>query len=126
MSKNIVVELNDKKYTLGFSRTTVVNTIKNGFDPDFLIQTGQKDTEGTFSFTDNILMLDEIYKLFRGAFMLYHPKIKEAEVSAIWDEIPDKMEILKPLFDAFSEPLNVLADHDDEGDRGKAVWRVDV
>ena len=125
MSKNIIIELNDKKYKLGFNRTTVVATIKSGFDPDFLMKAGQMDEEGNFSITANILMLDEIYKLFRGAFIMFHPKIKDAEVNAVWDEIPDKMEILKPLFDAFSEPLNVLSDQNEEK-QGKAVWRVDV
>ena len=107
MAKKVEFEIDDTQYTLEFSRRTQTTMERNGFRIDQL-----GDQPQTM-----------IPMLFRGAFIMHHPRIKEEEVNRIYKLLGDKEELIKALVDCYSDTTATLFDEPEE-DSKKVQWRA--
>lgn len=106
MAKKIEFTVGDIDYTLEFSRRTQTIMERNGFVVD---QIGDKPQT-------------MIPILFRGAFLMHHPKIKEETVNAIYNMLENKEELLTELMECYQDTLNTLFE-EPEDDSKKVQWR---
>jgi len=105
MAKQIILEYEDREYTLEFTRKSVEKMEQQGFRINSL-----EDTPMT-----------SLPLLFAGAFLAHHPFAKKDVISKIFDQSPDKRELLGDLAEMFAEPYEALLD--DSEDSGKKVRR---
>jgi len=96
---------NNKEYTLGFSKKTVKEMARNGFDISKAV--------------DNYVI--GIPDLFTGAFLRYHRGIKQNLVDELWEMIPNKAGLTEKLVTMFNEQLDELFS-DPEDDAKKVMW----
>lgn len=101
----IVIELNDSKYTLEFNRYALIAMEKKGFNVN-AVQSQPLTT---------------LTELSRGAFIMHHPQLKDREIDAIVDEIPNKVEFTQALAEMYSKAINALV-ADDTENKGNATW----
>lgn len=106
MAKKIEFEVEGTPYTLEFSRRTQTSMERNGFRLD---QIG--DQPQTM-----------IPMLFRGAFMMHHPRIKEEEVNTIYNRLGNKDELITALVECYGDVTSTLFD-EPEDDSKKVQWR---
>lgn len=103
----INIKVDDKQYTLGFSKKTIMQMSDNGFT----IEKAKDD------------YVAGIPQLFAGAFLRWHRTISDKEIDDIWKMIPDKAGFIGALVDLYNEQLSELfGEPDDEAK--KAVWEV--
>lgn len=103
----INIKVDDKQYTLGFSKKTIMQMSDNGFT----LEKARED------------YVAGIPQLFAGAFLRYHRTINDKEIDAIWKMIPDKEGFIGALVELYSEQLDELFSEPEE-DEKKAVWEV--
>ena len=96
-----------KDFTLAFTRKTVSQMARAGFNID---DTYNKPTIG-------------IPSLFAGAFLRYHRGIKQELVDAIWEELPNKDKLLEVLVQMYQAPIESLLD-EPKDDGKNASWEV--
>ena len=101
----IVIELNDSKYTLEFNRYALIAMEKKGFNPSVV----------------ESKPLTTLTELSRGAFIMHHPELKDKEIDAIIDEIPNKVDFTQALAEMYTKAMNALVANDTEK-KGNATW----
>lgn len=105
--KTITFEYEGKQYRLGFTRESVKNLEQAGF---------------------RINDIDEmpatmIPLFFYGAFAVYHSGVKRKLVDEIWENIPNKIEMLEALAELYADTMNPLLKG--EVDEAKKIkWEV--
>lgn len=104
-SIKIKSERDGKEYTLAFTRMTVRRLARAGFQIEDIIKNP----------------LDAIPMLFNGAFQAFHPKMESDELDKIWEDMPNKDELLKVLAQMYHEPIETLLDEPKEKN---ATWEV--
>lgn len=103
--KSIKIKTNGEEYTLAFTRLTVRKLSRAGFKMEDIVNNP----------------LDAIPMLFNGAFLAFHPKMGSDELDKIWEEIPNKEELLKVLAQMYHEPIETLLNEPTEKN---ATWEV--
>lgn len=106
MAKKIEFTVDDTDYTLEYSRRTQTTMERNGFRLD---EIGDKPQT-------------MIPMLFRGAFMMHHPRIKEEEVNHIYKLLGDKSGLVEALIECYGDVTATLFD-EPEDDAKKVEWR---
>lgn len=105
MAKQINISFENKNYCLEFKRRTVEILERQGFT---ITDIDKKPT--------TLLPM-----LFEGAFLANHRNIKKGIIDKIYEQIPNKTELLGKLAEMYNEPLETLM-ADPEGSEGKAQW----
>ena len=101
----IVIELNDSKYTLEFNRYALIAMEKRGFNPSVA----------------ESKPLTTLTELSRGAFIMHHPELKEKDIDAIIDEIPNKVEFTNALAEMYKDAVESVVSGKGEK-KGNATW----
>ena len=101
----IVIELKDSKYTLEFNRYALLAMEKKGFNPSVA----------------ESKPLTTLTELSRGAFIMHHPDLKDKEIDAIIDEIPNKVEFTNALAEMYKEAIDSIVNGNGEK-KGNATW----
>lgn len=101
----IEFDFEDEHYTLEFSRRTVAALENNGFVMDKAMEKPM-----------NMLPM-----LFRGAFGMHHPRIKEEVVNTIFKSLENKDELFATLIEMYQEPLNAMFEENTDGK--KVTWK---
>lgn len=107
MATTISIKVDDKEYTLAFSKGTIKQMSENGF----IIEKARED------------YVTGIPQLFAGAFLRYHRTAKPSEIDAIWNMIPNKMDFIEQLITMYNEQVEEIFGEPEE-DAKKAVWEV--
>ena len=106
-SIKIRAEINGKEqeFTLAFTNMTVRRLSRNGFKLENIVEAP----------------LDGIPTLFAGAFLAFHPGTDRDEINKIWEDMPDKENLIKTLMAMYQEPINALLNEPKEKN---ATWEV--
>lgn len=102
----IVINYDGEKYTLGYTRATIRNMEKAGFNISNI------DTATVTTCED----------LFAGAFLMRHRRTKADKISEIYKHIEHKEELIAKLAEMYYEALSTLMEEPDENDSKKATW----
>lgn len=105
MAKTVSFDYKNVHYTLGFNRNTAVQLEHQGFYVD-----GVTEKPNIF-----------VPMLFRTAFAQYHKGTKGNVIEEIYDKLPNKMDLIHALCQAYVETSNTLFD-EPEGDEGNLTW----
>jgi len=97
MSKQLKITdpISNQEYTLEFNRKSALRALHAGFDP-------MKMTE------DSLETMFMLPVLFNCAFDMHHPGMEEKETDAIYEQIPNKEDLIEALGELFAEPINKL------------------
>lgn len=107
MATTIKFEYDGRNYVLGYSRRAVQQMSDSGFTLD--------------KFADDAVGYHKA--LFTGAFIQYHRNTQRSVIDDIWDNLPNKEELLKVLVEMYSETTSTMfADPKDEAK--KVEWEV--
>lgn len=107
MAKTITLTYKGVNYTLEYTRRSVEQMEKNGFDIQAIDST---------PFTS-------IRLLFRGAFLAHHRNIPVEILDEIYAQIPNKEKFIETLISMYADPLDTLMAEPD-GDEGNASWET--
>lgn len=103
----IVFEHKGTNYTLEFTRDSIKQMERSGFDLD------KASSQPVTS----------LLTLFKGAFLAHHSRTSQSVIDEIWDSLGDKDGIFEALIALYQEPLAAMMDEpEDEGK--KIMWRV--
>jgi hypothetical protein len=108
MAKTIQFTYEGTDYTLEFTRRTVKQMEKSGFNVN---EIGDKP-------------MTLLPQFFAGSFLAHHPRVKEETVNAIYSRLPNKESLIEKLVEMYNDPLNTLVD-EPEDDSKKVEWRAD-
>lgn len=103
MAKTINITYKEKKYVLEYTRKSIKLLEAQGF----VIADLEKKP------------VTLIPKLFYGAFLAHQPTIKQDITDEIFEQIPNKEELLSKLSEMFIEPIEALMGDSTEGN---AKW----
>lgn len=107
MAKTITLTYEGTKYTLEFTRKTVEQMERSGFNV--------RDIR-----TQPVTTLPV---LFAGSFLAHHRWVKDDVISSIFEKLPKKDEFLEKLAEMYNEPLEaMLAEPEEEGN---VSWGAD-
>lgn len=107
MAKTITLTYDGTKYTLEFTRKTVEQMERSGFNV--------RDIR-----TQPVTTLPV---LFAGAFLAHHRWVKDEVINGIFEKLPKKDEFLEKLAEMYNEPLEaMLAEPEEEGN---VSWGAD-
>lgn len=105
----IKITLGSKDYTLEFNRASITKMERQGF---------------------NVLQVDErplssMIHLFKGSFLMHHPKESEEHIEEIFRHVPEDQRpaLLRALMEEFAKPVNSLY-KPSEDDKGNVVWET--
>lgn len=102
----IKITINKTEYQLEYTRASVRNMERGGFELDKL------------STMPNTM----IPMLFYGAFQVHHPKLTQHKIDDIWDEVSDKSGLIQALCEQYLDTMSYLTES--EEDKGNAHWEV--
>lgn len=102
MNKQIIIEYNNKEYTLEFNRASVMKLETLGFD---ITKVSERP-------------LNSISLLFYGAFLMDQPHTKKELTDEILSTMKNVNALLGKLVEMYNEPIKFLADEDSEGNVG--------
>ena len=105
MANNVQFECEGVEYTLEFSRRTQSQMERAGFQLD---EIGSKPQT-------------MIPMLFRGAFIMHHPRIKEEQVNHIYKCLDQKEELIHELINCYTAVTETLFEEPEE--EKKVTWR---
>lgn len=105
MSKVITVDYEGNKYTMCYTRNSVVETERSGF-------IASEIAEKPFTM---------VSLLVRGAFLEKHPDMLPDTAELIYKSCPDKAELLKALLEMYNDVANTLIV---EPTTKKASWKL--
>ncbi|MBR1904842.1 MAG: DUF5055 domain-containing protein [Clostridiales bacterium] len=94
------------QYTLEFTRDSVKQMERVGF---------------SVSMAEN-MPVTAMQTLFKGAFIAHHPRISQATIDEIWDNLGNKDGLFDALLDLYNEPVEALMKEPEEGK--KIEWKV--
>lgn len=107
MAKTITLTVDGTKYTLEFTRKTVEQMERQGFNVRD-IRTQPVST---------------LPVLFSGAFLAHHKWVKQETIDGIFAKLPNKDDFLEKLAEMYNEPLEaMLAEPEEEGN---VSWGAD-
>lgn len=105
MAKTLTIRYDGESYTLEYTRESVETMERQGFRAKDITEKP----------------MNSLPKLFAGAFLAHHRRIKQVKIDEIFDSLQDKMGLIEKLGEMYSEPLEAL--FDDPADNGKnASW----
>lgn len=105
MSKKITFNYGGTEYTLEYTRKTIVQMEKEGFNVADL------ETK----------VMTTIPMLYEGAFKCHHPRITQEKLDEIYDSIENKDEFLGALAEMCAEPYEKLM-AEPKGKKGNTKW----
>ena len=108
MAKTITLTYEGTKYTLEFTRKTVEQMERQGFN----VRDIRNQPVSTLPI------------LFAGSFLAHHKWVKEETIEEIFKKIPNKDDFLEKLAEMYNEPLETMLAEPGE-DEGNATWGVD-
>ena len=94
MNKQLTLTFKDKTYTIEFTRSSIRQMERGGFDPEKLVS----------------MPMTMLPDLFAGGFIANHPSMKRSKVDEIYKELKDKKKLLNALLEMYAEPVNSLMD----------------
>ena len=107
MAKQIRIRYGDDEYTLEYTRRTVEEMERNGFDASSVS-------------TKPMTLLP---RLFSGAFLANHRKVKQSVIDEIFSNLSDKEVLMENLVELYREPIVTLLDDPEDGENRKnAQW----
>lgn len=106
MAKTISFEYKDTKYTLEYTRDTIVKMEDWGFD----LEEFRKKP------------VTQVTLLVRGAFYTHHSATKHSLIDEIYDHIPHKDEFISNLIDMYNDSASSLTLEPDEDSEGNVKW----
>lgn len=106
MNKQLNFTYKDKEYCLEFTRKSVEQMERNGFNASEI-------TEKPMS---------TLPALFRGAFIANHPFEKPRVIDEIYTHMTDKSMLIGKLAEMYNEPIEALVADPDEDDEGNVTW----
>lgn len=107
MAKQIKFTINEKQYTLEFTRKTVETMEKQGFSVQNI---GDKP-------------MSVLPQLFAGAFLAHHKFEKRAVIDGIFAKMKNREELFSTLVEMYNEPLLAIM-AEPESDEGNVDWTV--
>ena len=107
MAKQIKFTINEKQYTLEFTRKTVETMEKQGFSVQNI---GDKP-------------MSVLPQLFAGAFLAHHKFEKREVIDGIFDKMKNREELFSTLVEMYNEPLLAIM-AEPESDEGNVDWTV--
>jgi hypothetical protein len=105
MAKTLTITANDVEYTLEFTRKTVSTLEKQGF---ILSDIAEKP-------------MTTLPELFAGAFLAHHRYVKREVIDSIYDNMPNKEDLIKRLAEMYNEPIEALIAEPEESE-GNVSW----
>ena len=102
----IVFEHKGTNYTLEFSRDSVKQMERNGFD---ISEIGGKPYTA-------------LSALFKGAFLCHHSRVSQTIIEEIWEGLENKEDLFEALVNLYNEPIEAMMKEPDEGK--KISWKV--
>ena len=105
MAKTITITYNDHDYLLEYTRKSVEQMEKQGFN---ISEVESK-------------LVSSLPAIFAGAFIAHHPNVRRSLTDEIYYATKNKEELIQCLAEMYSEPLEALM-ADPEGDEGNATW----
>lgn len=106
MQKEISFEFEGTKYTLAFTRKTVMAMTNNGFTLDMVTS---KPAIG-------------IPMLFKGAFLANHKWLKDDVKDRIYEHITNRADLILKLQEMYVVPINEMFEEPEEEDEKKVAW----
>ena len=106
MAKQLKLEYEGKTYTLEYTRKSIATMERTGFVAKEVLDKP----------------MSMLPALFAGAFIAHHKYIKEAVVDEIYENIPNKADLIGKLTEMYNEPLEAMMEEPEEGDEGKVEW----
>ena len=97
-------EYKGKKYTLEYSRKSVLDMEDSGFS--ISSDLGEKP-------------LSSLLTLFHGAFAMHHPNLSSKTIDEIFEHLGSKDGLMEALVDMYSDPIEQLMGDPAEG---KVEW----
>lgn len=107
MAKQIKFTINEKQYTLEFTRKTVETMEKQGFSVQNI---GDKP-------------MSVLPQLFAGAFLAHHKFEKREVIDGIFAKMKNREELFSTLVEMYNEPLLAIM-AEPESDEGNVDWTV--
>lgn len=107
MAKQIKFTINEKQYTLEFTRKTVETMEKQGFSVQNI---GDKP-------------MSVLPQLFTGAFLAHHKFEKREVIDGIFAKMKNREELFSTLVEMYNEPLLAIM-AEPESDEGNVDWTV--
>lgn len=105
MAKTLTIRYDGETYTLEYTRETVEMMERQGFRAKDISEQP----------------MNSLPKLFAGAFLAHHRRLKQARIDEMFDSLADKMGLIEKLGEMYAEPIEAL--FDDPADSGKnASW----
>lgn len=104
----IKITYDKETYDLTYTRETVRQMERQGFD---FAAFARGERPGTLSL-----------QLFEGAFIARNKKMSRRDISAIYDHLDDKSDLLVALAEMYNDTLATLVDSAAEDDGKKVTW----
>ena len=108
MGKQLTIRDNNNEYTLEYNRKSIeIMLDKFGFVPS----------------DDTMKMVIQLPVLFRGAFIMHHPKTRNSLIDEIYGRLKNKQNLIEKLIEMYNEPISALVD-EPEPSEGNAEWEA--
>lgn len=107
MAKTITISYKDNEYTLEYTRASVEQMERNGFD---ITSVTSKP-------------MTTLPALFRGAFLAHHKFVKPNVIDEVFKSLGDKMTLLEKLAEMYNEPIEAMLD-EPAASKGNPGWGV--
>lgn len=107
MAKQMKLTHEGKEYTLEFTRKTVEQMEKAGFE------IGEVSTKP----------VSTLPKLFEGAFLAHERWARTDIINKIYESIPNKEDFMTKLVEMYAEPVEALFDEPEESEKN-AQWEA--
>lgn len=105
MAKTISITYEGSEYTLEYTRRSVEQMEKQGFDIREVLNKP----------------MTTLPAMFAGAFLANHRFVKKEVVDAIFESLSNKQEFVQKLSEMYNEPIEALMDDPEDG-AGNASW----
>lgn len=106
MAKQINFSYEGRDYCLEFTRKTVQEMERDGFEVSD-VQTKP---------------MSAVLTLFAGAFRANHRGTKRELIEKIYQDMPDKEKLIEKLAEMYNEPIQTLLEEPEEGSAKKVSW----
>lgn len=103
MAKQITFTYEDTDYTLEYTKRSVQQMERNGFDVN--------------EFASKPMTL--LPQLFAGAFLAHHRFVKQDRIDEIFSQLPDKEGLVEKLVEMYNEPIEAMLG---EPTKGNVKW----
>ncbi len=109
MAKSIELDYKGKTYVLEYTRDTIRQMEKEGFNI-------KEASDGSAPVT-------MILGLFEGAFKKNHPTVNPQLIDNMYEDISEKDTLLEALVEMYTEPVEALMSDPDEVRAKNAKWK---